>query len=124
MAIGYSVKLPLQLSPADGPFALNKTLLSVVRQNIKMIIFTSPGERIMDSNFGVGIRSYLFEQNTEIAKINLRDRIIQQIRTYLPFVTIVNVAVTSNEQAENAIYVKLEYTFSSSNLQVLDFVIT
>ena len=59
MAIGYSVKLPLEMSPSDGPFGLNKTIPSVVEQNIKMVIFTSPGERIMDSNFGVGIRRYL-----------------------------------------------------------------
>lgn len=123
MATGYSVKLPLQLSPSDGPYALNKNLASVVKQNVKMIIFTSPGERIMDSNFGVGIRNYLFEPLTEITKINIRDRIIKQLNTYLPFVTIKSLGVYSNDEEPNTIQIKMEYTFPSSNVQILDLVI-
>ncbi len=74
MATGYSVKLPLQISPSDGPYTLNKNLASVVKQNVKMVIFTSPGERIMDSNFGVGIRNYLFEPLTESTNSNCKPK--------------------------------------------------
>jgi phage baseplate assembly protein W len=123
MATGYSVKLPLQLSPSDGPYSLNKNLTSVVKQNVKMIIFTSPGERVMDSNFGVGIRNYLFEPLTEITKINIRDRIIKQITSYLPFVSIQSLGVYSNDERPNTFEIKMEYTFPSSDVQILDLVI-
>jgi phage baseplate assembly protein W len=123
MATGYSVKLPLQISPSDGPYTLNKNLASVVKQNVKMVIFTSPGERIMDSNFGVGIRNYLFEPLTESTKVNIRDRIIKQISTYLPFVVIQSLGVYSSDDQPNSIQVKMEYSFPSSNTQILDLVI-
>jgi len=120
MAIGYSAKLPLQYSLSDGPYALNKNIASVVRQNIKMVIFTSPGERCMDIKFGVGIRTYLFEPTSELTRTNLRDRIIQQINTYLPFVQIVSLGVTTDDLEPNKLYVNMEYTFPNSELQVLN----
>jgi phage baseplate assembly protein W len=124
MATGYSVKLPLSISYSDGPYTLNKTLSSVVRQNVKMVIFTSPGERVMDLAFGVGIRNYLFHSMTPLVLETIRDRIIFQIKKYLPFVTIIKLDVTSNDESPNAIYVKMEYSFPSSGTQILDLEIT
>jgi phage baseplate assembly protein W len=123
MAVGYSVRLPLELSPSDGPFALNKSLYGVVEQNLKMIIFTSPGERVMDANFGVGIRNYLFDQMSDLTMINLRDRILQQIRAYLSFVQVIDLTVSTSEESENAIYVKLVYSFPGSGTQNLELTI-
>jgi len=58
-----------------------------------MVILTSPGERVMYPEFGVGIRSYLFEQNTPATLGTIRQRIIQQVSTYLPYIALVNVNV-------------------------------
>ena len=52
---GISPQLPLVYSHTDGPYQLNKTLKDVVRQNLKMLILTAPGERIMVPEFGVGL---------------------------------------------------------------------
>ena len=84
---GRSPKLPLGRDPQDG-YALNKTIRQVARQNLKMLVLTSPGERIKLPEFGVGIRHYLFENATEEAFLTLRSRIIEQARIYLPYITI------------------------------------
>jgi phage baseplate assembly protein W len=84
---GRSPKLPLGRDSQDG-YALNKTLRQVARQNLKMLILTSPGERIMLPEFGVGIRHYLFENATDEAFLTLRSRIMEQARMYLPYITI------------------------------------
>ena len=60
---GFSPKLPLSLDPRDG-FLLTKSLPEVVAQNLRMLILTSPGERVMIPAFGVGLYNYLFELNT------------------------------------------------------------
>ena len=59
---GLSPKLPLTRNSETG-YSLNKTYRDMVKQNIKMLLLTAPGERIMDSNFGVGLKTYLFELN-------------------------------------------------------------
>ena len=61
--IGYSPKFPLQLDNYVGAYSLTQTVEEVIRQNLMNLILTAPGERIMDINFGVGMRHYLFEQN-------------------------------------------------------------
>ena len=64
MSYGFSPSLPLTYNKTDGPYALLKTIRDVGHQNLKMVILTNPGERVMDPLFGVGISRYLFENNT------------------------------------------------------------
>jgi len=90
MSNGLSVKLPLMLDPTDG-YALNKTYKELVQQNLKMLILTSPGERMMDPLFGVGLRQFLFEQNTPISWGNIEARINTQVAKYMPFVKVIRV---------------------------------
>ena len=73
---GLSVALPLQVSPTDGPYRLNKNLGQVIRQNFKNMILTSPGERIMIPEFGVGLKRILFENFSGRTK----ERIVTQIQ--------------------------------------------
>ena len=53
MAQGLDVALPLYIDSIDGAYGLRKNLEEVVTQNLKMIILTSPGERVMVPKFGV-----------------------------------------------------------------------
>jgi len=56
MPSGLSPKLPLTVSEVFGPYNLNTNFEDLAKQNLKMLILTIPGERIMDPNFGVGLR--------------------------------------------------------------------
>ena len=84
---GFSPKVPLTLDPDDG-YTLNTTLKEVARQNFKNLVLTSPGERIMDPEFGVGIRSYLFENNGPATYGQIEARIREQTQKYLPYIQI------------------------------------
>jgi phage baseplate assembly protein W len=113
---GRSPKLPLSRDSQDG-YTLNKTFREVARQNLKMVILTSPGERIMIPEFGVGIRQYLFENATDEAFLTLRGRIFEQARKYLPYITINSV----NFQQENSIDIgsSMEPSSSSNYLNII-----
>ena len=88
MAEGLSIALPLSLDEKDGPYKSNMTLDEVAQQNMKMIVLTSPGERVMEPDFGVGIRNFLFEQETPFLVSEIQTRIGTQIEKYAPFVKI------------------------------------
>jgi phage baseplate assembly protein W len=85
---GISVKIPLSLSEQDGPYKLNKRLSDTVKQNLKMLLMTIPGERVMDPNFGVGIQRYLFENDTIELRSRIGDRIKKQVSEYMPFLKV------------------------------------
>lgn len=93
---GFSVKLPLSTDKIDGPYVLNKTLESTVKQNLKMLILTEPGERVMNGNFGVGLKRLLFEPVHPTTYENIKERIKSQTSLYLPFINIKDVLFGSS----------------------------
>jgi len=107
---GISPKLPLYTDPVDG-IGLNKTLKQMTRQNLKMIILTSPGERIMHPKFGVGLRRYLFMNNTQSTLSDINRKIEEQVRTYLPSVRIRSIKFLS----ENGEEIRSSFEGSSSS---------
>lgn len=56
-------QIPLEIDEERGKYKeyAMTDLTKVVDQNIKMVLLTSPGERIMNPNFGVGMRKYLLK---------------------------------------------------------------
>lgn len=115
---GISVKVPLSRDDLDG-IALNKSLVESVRQNLKMLILTRPGERPMDVEFGVGLFNYVFENDSHEVRGSISSRIYQQVQRYLPFVSINNIVFASqldNARIEpNLLSVKVEYTIVPLN---------
>src|SRR3990167_1175567 len=93
---GLSISLPLSQDSEDG-LKLNKTYQDVVKQNLKNLILTVPGERIMMPDFGVGLKTYLFEQDESSLRSEISSKIHSQVNKYLPFVNILNIVFNSND---------------------------
>tara|TARA_R110002020_G_scaffold29564_1_gene93176 strand:- start:1533 stop:1937 length:405 start_codon:yes stop_codon:yes gene_type:complete len=124
MAEGLSVALPLRVDPVDGAYGLNKRITQVASQNLKMIILTSPGERIMNPEFGVGVRRYLFENNTGGTLETIKTRIRSQVATYLPYINILQLDVSSppipgglpGDIDETRVNITIKYSVPSANV--------
>lgn len=118
---GYSARLPISRDPNDG-FSLLQTLKDVAIQNVKMVLYTQPGERIWDMDFGVGVKRYLFEQNTTFTHEQLRIRITNQLNKYLPYINILNLqvyAINNNDQVVgdgSSNFMKINLLFNISGL--------
>lgn len=112
MPEGLSPKLPLTLDASDG-YRLTKTYKEMVKQNMKMLVLTCPGERMMDPLFGVGLRNFLFEQNHPRVHGNIEGRINVQVKKYMPFVEILNIEFGSIDDGEsvrqNSLSISLTY---------------
>jgi phage baseplate assembly protein W len=93
---GITPKLPLSISP-EGDYASIKTLTALVQQNFKNLILTAPGERVMDADFGVGLRRYLFEPFGPSLTQSIRANIVRQVGIYLPFVKIIDIFFDTTE---------------------------
>tara|TARA_Y100000310_G_scaffold195153_1_gene195150 strand:- start:1998 stop:2384 length:387 start_codon:yes stop_codon:yes gene_type:complete len=88
MSLGLSPKLPLRMDKRVGSYALTQTHTEMIKQNFKNLILTNPGERIMDTRFGAGLRMLLFELNTDNLRSEIVSRINKQVNLYMPFVLI------------------------------------
>jgi phage baseplate assembly protein W len=121
----YSPKLPLALDQKGGYEMLN-TLGDVVKQNLKMLVLTMPGERMMMPNFGAGLYKFFFEPMIPSTFGSVRNSIFSQTKKYMPYVTINSVEfLTSdidNTLSDTAVRIVVRYsipTFNSND--VLDF---
>ena len=107
---GISVKLPLTYNYEDGPYALNKTIVETVQQNFKMLLLTIPGERMMNTDFGVGIQKFLFENDTIELRSKLSSRIKAQVSKYMSFIKVRDVIMPDiNEQNNNFLMISIKY---------------
>jgi len=88
MSSGLAVRLPLMVDSVFGPYNLITDFGDLASQNLKMLILTNPGERMMDTSFGVGLRRWLFEQNAQSTYASIEGEIMAQVRRYLPYVAI------------------------------------
>ena len=118
---GISVKLPLTYSPKDGPYTLNKNIGHVVKQNLRNLILTAPGERIMEPDFGVGFHQFLFENVGGAVMDQIVQRVTSQVNTYMPQVNLESVSfLTSEDDANiplNEIQVVIIYNILPFNAQ-------
>lgn len=113
---GYSPKLPLSINDDDSVYSLNKTILETAKQNLKMLLLTTPGERVMDKNFGVGILTYVFSQDIQSVRNSIENKISEQVNRYLSYITINEVVFSKpNTNNDNALYISIRYSINSLN---------
>ena len=122
---GLSVKFPLALDPNTGFYELNQTYSEMITQNLKNLILINPGERIMDPFFGVGVRTFLFQPNTNSTYRKIRERIHAQVERYMSFVRVNSVAFNNkdNPDVDHAFMaISIDFTIlplqSNRNLQI------
>ena len=116
-------KLPLTLDSGDGYTSI-KTLRSMVKQNLKMLVLTNPGERVMEPEFGVGIRQFLFENFQSDVYARIDERIREQVNTYLPVISINRLEFGRLKQDENLLSLRLEYSIPDIGIRdLLEFTI-
>ncbi len=118
----YAPRLPLDYNQSFGPYTSLDNLTDLARQNLKMLILTNPGERIMIPSFGVGIRKFLFENRGAATSAGIKAAIQSQVSAYLPYITINEILISDlvsdipNDYYENALQVSIRYSIPSAFL--------
>jgi phage baseplate assembly protein W len=107
-----AVRLPLSLDDTDG-FGMLKRIREVIKQNLKMLILTEPGERIMDPQFGVGMKRFLFENFSDSVYSQIDSRIREQVRIYMPDVSIRQINFYLIDPDSNSVAFRMEYSIPS-----------
>ena len=81
------VTLPLRKGN-NGYFEVSYTTKDQIKSNIKSLLLTQKGERVMQPNFGSDLRKCLFEPITQTLDSFIEDNITEAINTWMPYVTV------------------------------------
>jgi len=86
-----------------------------IRQSIRIIIETIPGERIMFSSFGCGIRKFVFESNDPTHMSMLKDSIYDALLYNEPRIKLEKIDITDDTQRFGLIHIHISYTIIITN---------
>ena len=119
-AIGIS--LPLQFS--NNTFSQTFKTIEQVKSNIKNLLLTKRGERVLQPEFGSGLQELLFEQNVDDFEERIETTINDSIEKWLPYVTVeeIDIEATDELKDRNRINVSLKFRVGNDvNLNELTF---
>ena len=106
----------------DDLISLSNT--SAIARSIRNIVFTSPGEKFFNPNFGSRISESLFENVDEVSALAIEDEIRSSIIKFEPRVNLLDTVVVPNPD-DNEMNVTIEYEINGIDIppQQLEFVL-
>ena len=92
------VSMSFETNPLnDDLIALKNS--SAIARSIRNIVFTQPGEKFFNPDFGSRITESLFENMDEVSALAIRDEIENSITRFEPRVNVIEVKVIPNFEA-------------------------
>lgn len=117
------VSMTFQRNPLNDDLVTLKNQTAIAR-SVKNIVFTQPGEKFFDEDFGSRVSRFLFENINPVTASNIRDEIVQSILNYEPRVKLSDVFVIPDYNG-NVMNVAIVYSIIGADIppQSLDFVL-
>ena len=109
--IRIGLKLPFNRG-RSGLFPQTETTLEQAGSNIKNLLLTAKGERVMQPDFGSRLRELLFEQYTEDLSSRIQSEIQEAISTWLPYINISNVNIIQSDEDPNTTNVSIDFALN------------
>jgi phage baseplate assembly protein W len=97
---------------------------SAIARSLKNIVFTQPGEKFFNPDFGSRISESLFENVDDVSALAIEDEIRSSIINFEPRVNLLNVSVNPNiDDNEMNVIIQYEVTGIDVPPQELEFVL-
>ena len=110
-----TINWPLLPLPDENGYMAFPNLEDSVRQSIRIILMTRPGERIMRPAFGGGLENMLHQQNTLTTRRQIRDLVTESLGRWEKRIILDRVDVWEVEDRPSAIRVEIAYRLRQLN---------
>jgi phage baseplate assembly protein W len=105
--IYIGIDLPIRKSlSTEGYFASTSTTIEAVKNNIRNLLNTHQGERLMQPSIGIDLKRYLFEPISSEIILQIQNSILDLFEYWLPFVEVHDIQVFMNN---NTLSVKIVF---------------
>jgi uncharacterized protein len=112
--LGRGWAWPVQLDPRTGLVA-SVAHEDDIRQSMRIILETSPGERVMRPNFGCGIHAMVFEALDSTLIQRIRSTVEEALRRCEARIDVLSVEVDESATSEGKLLVEIEYRVRKTN---------
>ena len=122
----YAIGLTLPLTFGENTFEQSFLTKDQVKSNIKNLLLTKRGERVLQPQFGSGLQELLFEQNVDDLEGRIEDTINESLQQWLPYVTAEEIDIESTNELRdnNRINVSIKFRIGDDiNLENVTFTV-
>lgn len=121
-----SIAYPLRYG-STGAFEMTETTLDAIKVDIRLLVMTNYGERVIHYDFGANLRPILFNQAPDV-KQRIYDAITNSIEKWMPFVAINSIKIETSEDnptvGSNAVNVDIDFSVSGTVLRATTGIIS
>ena len=107
---GKGFSFPLAVDPTTGRFKTTKSIEEDIREAIYVIVMTSPGERVVNEDYGCGISKYVFHEINADLISRVEQEIYANITRWEPRVDNVEVKVDMEASKTEKLIINITYT--------------
>ena len=122
----YAIGITLPLQFGENTFEQSFQTKDQAKSNIKNLLLTKRGERILQPEFGSGLQSLLFEPNVDDLEGRIEDTINDSLKQWLPYVTAEEIDIESTDELRdnNKLNVSIKFRIGDDiNLETLTFTV-
>ena len=107
----YGLTLPIKRGNT-GYFEQAFTSFEQTKANLKNLLMTKKGERLMQPEFGTGLDSLLFEPMDATFETELQDTITETVSYWLPYVNIeeIDIEMTDAMKDQHTANISIQFT--------------
>jgi phage baseplate assembly protein W len=107
----YGLTLPIKRGNT-GYFEQAFTSFEQTKANLKNLLMTKKGERVMQPEFGTGLDSLLFEPMDSTFETELQDTITETVSYWLPYVNIeeIDIEMTDAMKDQHTANISIQFT--------------
>lgn len=112
--LGRGWKFPVQVNPKTGRILMSENEQDI-SEAIMILLKTSKGERVMKSDFGCGLRRFVFDLTDEVTMRKIEEDIREAIMVWEPRVGEVEIKAAKDTEVSGKITIDIHYTVRSTN---------
>jgi phage baseplate assembly protein W len=120
----YAVGITLPIQIGNTAFNQSFKTAEQASSNIKNLLLTKRGERIMQPEFGSGLQELLFDFNDDELAGKIEETINNAISTWLPYITVqqIDVEATNYDKDTNTVKISIQFSvLGNANLNTVTF---
>ncbi len=112
--LGRGWKFPVAVDPASGRIALSEYEQDI-KESIRIILATAPGERLMRPDFGCGIHDLVFATISRATLGLFESRVREALIKWEARIEIINLDISTREAANGKLEIQLTYRVRETN---------
>lgn len=112
--LGIGWRYPVATDPLKGDIALSRYDRDV-KESIRIILETKPGERVMRPRFGCGIHDLVFEEINATTLTAIESTVREALITYEPRIELNLVGVDPGDALDGLLVITIDYRLRRTN---------